>query len=66
MRQRHVRGRNRGGRPPLPAGAARSERIVAFLRPADLRTLERIAADQGVPIGQAAREILERALRRRN
>jgi hypothetical protein len=60
-----VRRKNVGGRPPLPRDEVRSKRIVAFLRAADLRMLERIAAERCVPVGQAAREILERALRRR-
>lgn len=53
------------GRPRLPEGEARTERVVAFLRPADLATLERIAAERGVRVGEVARELLERALARR-
>lgn len=53
-----------GGRPPLPAGQARSERVTAFLRPDALATLQRIAAARGVPVGVVAREMLERAVRR--
>ena len=56
--------RNLGGRPPLPAGEVRSARVVAFLRPDDHATLERIARERGVDLGAAAREILERELAR--
>lgn len=59
------RKKNLGGRPALPPGEALSERVVAFLRPADMATLQRIAAERGIPTGQAARELLERALARR-
>jgi hypothetical protein len=57
--------RGKAGRPPLPPDVARSERVVAFLRRADLQTLERVAKARGIPVGQAARELLEHALRRR-
>ena len=57
--------KNLGGRPRFPKGEARTERVVAFLKPADLRTLEAIADERSVPVGQAARELLENALRRR-
>jgi len=60
-----ARGKNLGGRPALPQGEARSERVVAFLRPADMATLRRFAAKREIEIGAAARELLERALARR-
>jgi hypothetical protein len=53
------------GRPSLPAGKLRSQRIAVFLRPAEHQKLREIAEVQGVEVGQAAREILERALSRR-
>jgi hypothetical protein len=61
-KKREVRG---VGRPRLPEGEARTERVVAFLRPDDLATLERIASERGVNVGLVARELLERALARR-
>ena len=62
---RSTKRRNLGGRPPLPEGEARTKRVAVFLRPGDLATLEGIAAQRGVPTGQVARELLERALARR-
>ena len=53
------------GRPKLPNSEARSERIVAHLRRKDFEALERWARERGLQAGQLAREILERALRRR-
>ena len=40
------------GRPRVPEGEARTERVVAHLRVADFRKLERRAKKQGVRIGQ--------------
>ena len=54
------------GRPKLAPGEAHSERVVVHLRSEDLAKLARWAQVQGVRIGELAREILERALRRRN
>ena len=59
-----TRGKKRRGRPPLPRDEKRV-RVVGFLHPADLATLERIAAQRGVTSGKAAGELLERALARR-
>jgi hypothetical protein len=42
----------------------RSERVVAFLRPADRAKLGAIARARGLEAGAVVREILERALRR--
>ena len=53
------------GRPPKTPEETYSERVVAFLRPAEFRKLERWARERGVRVGQLAREVLERALRRR-
>jgi hypothetical protein len=53
------------GRPRLPETEARKQRVVAHLRREDFATLERWARARGVQVGQLAREILERALRRK-
>jgi hypothetical protein len=53
------------GRPPLPPGSARTRRVVLLLNDAEHAQLERIAADQGVPLGAALYRLVSRALRRK-
>ena len=53
------------GRPKMPKGEARTERVVAHLRKADFEKLRSRAEVRGVEVGQLVREILERALARR-
>ena len=53
------------GRPPKPAEEVRTERVVVTLTPVELAKLERIAADQDLPLGTAAYRIVARALKRR-
>jgi hypothetical protein len=53
------------GRPPLDPEQARTERVVAHLRASDFAALTKWASARGVRIGELVREILERALRRR-
>jgi hypothetical protein len=38
----------RYGRPPKPAGTVRSERVVSFFTPTELRGLEKISDRRGV------------------
>jgi hypothetical protein len=54
------------GRPPLAEDEKRSERVMVHLTTAEHDELERRAAKRGVRVGEVAREILERALRRRS
>jgi hypothetical protein len=53
------------GRPPIDPEEAHAKRVVAHLRARDFATLAKWARDRGIRIGELAREILERALRRR-
>jgi Ribbon-helix-helix protein, copG family. len=53
------------GRPPLPEEERRTERVMVHLTTAEHEELERRAAKRGVRVGEVAREILERALRRK-
>ena len=53
------------GRPPLAEDEKRSERVMVHLTIAEHDELERRAASRGVRIGEIAREILARALRRK-
>jgi hypothetical protein len=53
------------GRPPLDPEDQRSERVVVHLRRADFDALARMAKAKGAHVGQLAREILERHLRRK-
>ena len=52
------------GRPPGPPGSARTNRVVCLLTDAELERLERLAANQGVPLGSALYRLVSRALRR--
>jgi predicted DNA binding CopG/RHH family protein len=53
------------GRPPLAEGAKRSERVTVHLTSAEHEELEQRAAKRGVRVGEIAREILVRVLRRK-
>ena len=53
------------GRPPKSEEEVRSHRVVSHLTAAEHEELERRAARQGVRVGEIAREILARVLRRR-
>ena len=67
-RRKAVKGRKRMGRPKGSGKSAeevRRHRVVILLRDAELRKLEELAAERGLPLGTAAYEILERSLRRR-
>ena len=57
--------KRRLGRPKLPEGELKSERIVVHVSKGDLATLVKEASARDVSVGQVAREILERSLRRR-
>jgi hypothetical protein len=67
-----VRRKGRGGarpgagRPRGPSGEIRRNRVVALLADAEFKKLERWANERALPLGALAREILERALRRRD
>ena len=53
------------GRPPLAEDEKRSERVTVHLTPAESDELERRAKREGVRVGEIAREILARVLRRK-
>lgn len=53
------------GRPPKADEEALRNRVVAHLRDADFAALRRWAQERGVQVGELAREVLERAVRRR-
>ena len=53
------------GRPAKPADEVRRNRVVVMVTDAELAKLHRLAEERTLPIGTAAYEIVERALRRR-
>lgn len=53
------------GRPRKSEEEVRGHRVVAHLTAAEFKELERRAANRDVRVGEAAREILARALKRR-
>jgi len=53
------------GRPRFAAGEVRNCRVVVLLTSGEFTKLERLARERALPIGTAAYEIVERALRRR-
>jgi len=55
----------RMGRPPKPDDEVRRHRVVAHLSDLEHEELERRAQQRGVRVGEIAREILERVLRRK-
>ena len=52
------------GRPPGPPEKVRRNRVATTLTDAELASLERLAAERGLPIGTALYELVKRALRR--
>ena len=52
----------RPGRPPLPAGEARSERVVTFLTPSELVALKHLAAASGTSISATCHALLASSL----
>jgi hypothetical protein len=58
------RGAAKMGRPPGPPGSARTHRVVVLLNDGEHAQLERLAADQGVTLGNAVYRIVSRALGR--
>ena len=57
--------RRGAGRPCGPSGEVRRNRVVLLLTDTDLERLQRLAEQRDLPVGTAAYEIVERALRRR-
>lgn len=53
------------GRPPGPPEQVRRNRVAVMLTDAELAQLERLAADQAVPLGTALHRLVSRALRRK-
>ena len=53
------------GRPELPTAKRRSERVVTYLTPADFERLEEWASADGTPVAELVRQLVERALARR-
>jgi hypothetical protein len=54
--------RNYGGRPPLPADAVRSQRVVTFLTTEENEQLLKIATAQGKSVSLACHDILVNGL----
>lgn len=50
------------GRPPLPAGRARSERIVSFVTPAEMHALKEQADADGISVSAMVHKILSATL----
>jgi len=53
------------GRPAFPVSEVRRNRVAFMMRDAEFEALMRVAQERNLPIGTAACEIVERALRRR-
>ena len=56
---------NLGGRPPLPKGEARSVPLMVRLKPADMEALQAWAKGQDTTPAGIVRDLIERALARR-
>jgi hypothetical protein len=54
------------GRPRTPSGDLQRNRVVVLLADAEFEKLEQWADERKLPLGTMAREIIERALRRRD
>jgi len=52
------------GRPPGPPEQVRRNRVTTTLTDAELRTLERMAVNRGLPAGTMLYELVKRALHR--
>ena len=52
-----------GGRPKLPPGQTRDQRIVTFLTREERRLLEQIARDSSVSVSKACHDLIVRNLR---
>lgn len=65
MTARKSEGRKRMGRPPKSTDEALRNRVVVHLRDADFEALKRWAKERGAEAGEVAREVLERAIRRK-
>ncbi len=57
--------RRGAGRKPGPLVAVRRNRVTTTLTDAELRTLERMAEDRGLPTGTMLYELVKLALHRR-
>ena len=57
--------RRGSGRPPHPTEKVRRNRVVVLVTDGEFEKLERLAEERALPLGTAAYEILQRALRRR-
>jgi len=55
-------GRPKLGRPPSPAESVRSNRVVTFVTPAELRELESIAGREGISLSKVVHQIIETSL----
>ncbi len=53
------------GRPPGPAEQVRRNRVTATFTDAELKTLEKLADQKGLPVGTVLYQIAKRALKRR-
>ena len=56
------RSATRMGRPPGPPEQVRRNRIATTLTDAEMRALERLAAERGVPTGTALYQLVKRKL----
>ena len=52
----------RFGRPPKPAGTVRSERVVSFFTPSELRGLEKISDRRGVSLSAVIHSLVTHSL----
>ena len=50
------------GRPPKPAGSARSERVVSFVTAGEFRQLEKISLNRGVSLSAVIHSMVVRSL----
>jgi hypothetical protein len=55
-------GRPKMGRPPSPRDSVRSNRVVTFVTPAELRKLESIAGHEGKSLSKVVHQILATSL----
>ena len=51
-----TKGENRGGRPPLPPGEAKSVYLQVRMRPDEIEYLRKVAASEGQSVSDFVRE----------
>ena len=61
-KEHHVASPRRLGRPPKPAGSARSERVVSFVTAGEFRQLEKISLKKRVSLSAVIHSMVVRSL----